>query len=335
MNLVLPKRIAILYSDAKRQYFATEKQYISEVEVFGRCKIIALYLEKMGIHTTLFPGDDNISDNLKSYKPDFVINLVDSVYGQEYLAATIPGTLELLRIPYTGSGIMGKTIDTNKFFTKNLLEQYGLTTPKFQLIKDPNDEIDPGLDFPLFAKLNEIHGSVEIDDSAVCEDEKQLTARIEFLMNTYHQPVLLEEFIMGREITAIVLEGMNTKVYAGEKIFKPETAGKYKIASFDIVWGEDAKYADAITYQKYELPSRVKEQVKTAFEILRMEDYAKFDFRLDSAGRHYFIDCNNNPALGPKSAFCAIGSILELYDVNFEDILVRLIRNTLSEKFNV
>ena len=334
MNITLPKRIAIIYSDAKREYFLTEKQYISEVEVKGRAAVIARYLEKMGIKTELFPGNAKITRHLKLYRPDFVINLVDSVYGHEYLSASIPGVLELLQIPYTGCGMMAQTLNSNKYLTRNLLEQWGLTIPKYQLIKNLTDEINPSLDYPIITKLNEIHGSIEIDDSAVCQDKKQLQDRISFLINTYHQPVLLEEFIMGREITVIVLEGLNTKVYAAEKILNPDLTGKYQIASFDAVWNEGDKFKNAISYQKYELPPQVKEQIKTAFDVLKMEDYAKFDLRLDASGRHYFIDANTNPALGPLETTCAISSVLNLYDIPFEEILTRLINNTLSSNLN-
>jgi hypothetical protein len=61
-----------------------------------------------------------------------------------------------------------------------------------------------------------------------------------------------------------------------------------------------------------------------------MEDYAKFDLRLDFSGRHYFIDCNNNPAFGPKETYCALSTILALYDIPFDQVLTRLINNTLQ-----
>ncbi len=324
----LPKKIAILYSEAKRSYFPTEQQYISEAEVKGRSKLLATHLEKIGVEVALIPGNDSLSSHLKRSKPDFVINLVDSVYGKEYLSAVIPGTLELLQIPYTGTGMLGQAINSNKFFTKNLLEQYGITTPKYQLIKEVNEQIDPVLDYPLIAKLNEIHGSVEIDDSSVCSDEKELHKRIQYLIQTYKQPVLIEEFLVGREITVIVFEGLHTKVYAAEKIFDKPAGSKYKIVTFDDNWNEDA---DTISYVKYQLPHRVKESIKLAFQVLKMEDYAKFDIRLDESGRHYIIDCNTNPALGPKN-MAAIGSITDLYGINFEELLTRLIQSQLYEQ---
>ncbi len=328
MNLPLPKRIAILYDDSRREYFPSEQAYLSSEEGKDRTALVAQRLINMGIDATTFPGNAQVTDNLKKYKPDFVINCVDSVYGQEYLSATIPATLELLQIPYTGTGVMGMTIGANKYFTKNILEQWGITTPKSQLIKESIDELDPILDFPLIAKLNDYHGSIEISDASVCENEKELRARFKYLQDIYHQPVLVEEYIAGREVSVHIIEGINTKVYAGEKIFIPENIGKYNIATFDGNWGDK----DIFTYAKYDLPERIKDSLKLAFDALKLEDFAKFDLRVDASGRHYIIDVNTNPALGPDD--CSISRILGLYDLTFEDILRKLIVNTLSDPGN-
>jgi D-alanine-D-alanine ligase len=318
------KKIAILYSDAKRQYFPTEQLYITEAEVKGRAQLIAKILKKKGFLVELFPGDACLHEALLKFKPDRVINLVDSVYGKEYLAGTIPATLELLQIPYTGSGMLAISINANKYLSKSLLEQYGVTTPKYQLIRHSADEIDEELDFPLFVKLNENHGSLEVSDVSVCFDEKMAKKQIDYLYKTYQQPILLEEFIAGREITVVLVEGGNIKIYAAEKIFHRSSDDPFKkIVTFDDNW---VSAEETITYQKYELPDSVKKAAKTAFNILKIEDYAKFDFRLDEAGRHYLIDVNVNPALGPSET-CAIASILELYGVSFYTLLDRLINN--------
>ena len=70
--------------------------------------------------------------------------------------------------------------------------------------------------------------------------------------------------------------------------------------------------------------------MKKAFEVLKMEDYAKLDIRMDSSGRYYFIDPNANPAFGPKESFCALGTIMDLYGIDFNQILRRLAINTLN-----
>jgi D-alanine-D-alanine ligase len=321
-------KIAILYSDAKEEYFPTHQAYLTEVETKQRAQDISQCLSKMNIDSAIFSGNDKLTNELEKFKPHFAINLVDSIYGQDYLCASIPGTLELLRIPYSGTGMIGQSINSNKFFTKNILELWGITIPKYQLVKEKNDPINPSLNFPLISKLNEIHGSLEMDKTAVSLDPTSLQKRLKFLIDTYRQPVIVEEFISGREITVIAVEGSNTKLYAAEKVFTSTTPNPYQIVTFDINWNENIRPENSFRYEKYELPETVKTQVKTAMEVLKMEDYAKFDLRLDSAGRHYFIDANSNPAIGPKG--CAISSILELYHISFQEILGRIIKNTLN-----
>lgn len=314
------KKIAILYSEAKREYFPTEEQYLTEAEVFERAKSLVPYFEKIGYQVEVLPGNNQLPELLaKQGSYDFVLNLVDSVAGKEHLSAAIPAALELLNIPYIGTGMLGLAINSNKFLTKKLLEQAGVPLPRYQLFTNSNEPIDTHLKFPLISKLNEVHGSVEIDQSAVSENEAHLRARLKKLFNTYKQPVLVEEFIVGRELTTYVLEGAIRKVYIGEKLF-PDTGEKYKMATFDTVWHGVNEY----TYGRVENNGALETYVRQAFEALKMDDYAKFDVRLDESGRYYFIDCNANPAFGVE---CAVGNVLNLYGIGFDEIIRRLIIN--------
>src|SRR3989338_4989751 len=196
-------RVAILYSDAKREYFATEEHYLTEAEVFDRVKLITPYFEKMGAKVITLPGNNNLGDELRKLNPGFVLNLVDSVRGDETLAPSVPGLLELLDLYYTGSGILGMSINYNKFLTKKLMEQRGLPVPRYQLMSEPNQPINPLLRYPLISKLNHIHGSVEIDETAIAENERSLRERVKKLMAVYKDDVLVEEYIAGRELAAV------------------------------------------------------------------------------------------------------------------------------------
>jgi D-alanine-D-alanine ligase len=256
-----------------------------------------------------------------------VINVVDSVKGDESLSSAIPGVLELLDLPYTGADILGLSLDTNKFLIKKLLQQNGVPAPHYQLFNSPGDYLDPTLRFPLISKLNAIHGAVEITASAVSETEKHLRERLRYLIQTYKQPVLVEEFIVGREITAILLEGMNKKVYLAEKVFS-HPADKYVFTTFEDQWISEGYVG--YFYRKYDDPL-LKEYVKKAFDVTKMYDYGKFDIRLDQSGRYFFIDSNCNPAFGPKELNVALAVILDLYGISFYEILKRLLLNTVRD----
>lgn len=322
----LPKKIAILYSEVKREYFPTEVQYITEKDAEHDAKVVSEYINRLNIETRLFSGNDTLPLELKHYQPDIVLNLVDSVKGLEHLASTVPALLELLEISYTGAGILGSALCFNKFLVKKLLEQNGVPVPHYQLFNTPSDPINPTLRYPLISKLNEIHGSVEITKDCISENEKHLRERLKFLIKTYDQPVLVEEFIVGREVSGILLEGLNKKVYLAEKVFtKP--GEKYLFATFDDQW---INSYSGFHYQKYE-DKVLGEYIKKAFETTEMADYAKFDIRIDQSNRYYFIDSNVNPAFGPKELECAISVILDMYGVSFLEILKRLIINTLRD----
>jgi D-alanine-D-alanine ligase len=313
--------IGIIYSDVRREYFPTEAQYITEKDAEEDARVIGSFLQELGFNVLYHPGNSGLPAWLRKSKPNLVLNLVDSVKGKESLASAIPGVLELLEIPYTGADILGLSLDTNKFVIKKLLQQNGVPVPNFQLFNTPKDYIDPALRFPLISKLNSIHGSVEITSDAVSENEKQLRKRLGYLIRAYKQPVLVEEFISGREITVIVLQEKKKSVFQAEKIFK-DTGRKYLFLTFEDQWLTEMNAA--FHYVKYEDPL-LKEYVKKAFNVTKMGGYAKFDIRLDQSGRYFFIDTNCNPALGPKELDVALSVIMDLHEVGFSEVLERLI----------
>ncbi len=326
-------KLAIIYSYVEREFFPTEEQYITEKDAERDANIIADEIRKLGVETILIPGNDKLTEELLTHKPEMVLNLVDSIKGKEYLAATIPGILDMLNITFTGAGLLGLALTYNKFLTSQLLQSARIPVPNFQIFYTPGDILEPYLRFPLISKLNEIHGAVEINETAIAENEKQLRERLAFLINTYDQPIIVEEYISGREITAFVLQGNVTKIYLAEKIFnKPDQ--KYIFSTFQDQWGEEKPGEEPFHYEKYE-DTLLKEYVKKAFDTTDMEDYAKFDIRLDSSGRYFFIDSNANPAFGPQELMTAMGYIVQkLYGVPFAEILKRLINNTIGNGTN-
>lgn len=322
--LVLPKKVAILYSDVKRQYFRTEQEYLSEEGADLYAAEVAKYVGKMGINVETIAGDNMLASNLQKFDPDMAINLVDSVRGVATLGSSIPGVLEVLHIPYTGAGTLGWSLGCNKFLMYQLLQSSGIPVPTHQLVMSSSDAINPELRYPLFPKLNYEHSSIGVGKDSICTNERELRAKIKDLVTTYKQPVLIDEFIAGIEVTASVLDGMNTKVYA---VQRRVGASNDDVVTFDTKWRD---YLN-MTYEKYEDP-QLKVLVKEAFELLKMSDYARIDVRIDAAGRYYFIDPNANPFFGPpKETHATYSMILDMHGVSFEESLKRLFYNTLED----
>jgi hypothetical protein len=168
-----------------------------------------------------------------------------------------------------------------------------------------SDAINPELRYPLFPKLNYEHSSIGVGKDSICTNERELRAKIKDLVTTYKQPVLIDEFIAGIEVTASVLDGINTKVYA---VQRKVGESNDDVVTFDTKWRD---YLN-MSYEKYEDP-QLKILVKEAFELLKMSDYARIDVRIDAAGRYYFIDPNANPFFGPPKETHATYSMIPDY----------------------
>jgi len=324
----LPKKVAIIYSDVKREYFATEDEYLSEEGADVYANDIAKYINKMGIDVNCLPCDDKIATNLKSYDPSLVLNLVDTVRGQTNLGVSIIGLLEILNIPYTGAGTLGWSLGTNKFVMYKLMQSNGIPVPNHQLVTSHSEMIDPNLRYPLFPKLNIEHSSIGIDENSICENERQLRSKVRDLIEKYKQPILIDEFVAGIEVTSAVLDSVNTKVYSVQRKTGKDT--KEDVMTFDKKW----RNWEDIQYIKYDAP-KLKEYVKKTFDVLKMSDYARIDIRIDASGRFYFIDPNCNPFFGPpKETHATYSIILDMYGIDFTETLKRIFINTLNDAKN-
>jgi len=245
----------------------------------------------------------------------------------------VPAALELLAIPYTGTNILGFSIGCNKYLTHALLSQHGIPVPRFQLMTTPKASLDPTLRFPLILKLNEEHSNVEIKLESVVENEVELRKRLRYLLKTYEQDVLVSEFIDGREFASFLFHSYNKKVYSVERVINLPGNPKHQFMDYDLVWETTGKeYADRLRRVKHHDPI-LEAFVKKAFNVMRMDDYGKFDIRMDRSGNYYFIDANANCHFAPPESFCdcEISHVMEMYGMPFRVLLKRLLQNTMRE----
>ncbi len=317
------KLVAVAYSHVEREWFPTEEAYLGEVEVEERAQEVVDTLTRLGFKAKGYPGDPYFLTNLLVDKPDVVINLVDTLRGKDKLSTSVPAALELSNIPYTGAGIEGFVLGTNRNLTKRVLLSYDIPTPSFQFIRRVGTAVEEELGFPLIVKLNESGGSIGIDNHAVKENMKDVQKKVDDMISTYKTPVVIERFVGGPEITVVVFDDGNKKhVFMGEKIFKKKQDGKHFFTSFE-------SYDDFYTY-KYKIPEgpiveKISRLAIRAFNGLSHKDYAKFDIRIDEETlTPYFIDSNPNTAFGPAVGLPLI-DVLQLYGVEFDTVLLSLL----------
>jgi len=318
------KLVAVAYSFVDKNLFPNEEAYIAEKEVEDRAQEVLEEIKKLGLEGKGYLGDQYLLTNLLVDRPDVIVNLVDTVRGKDKLASAIPAFLEYANIPFTGCGVTGMVIGSNRHLFKELLDYNKIPTPEYKFIRDLRSNTPPPFEPPYIVKLNESGGSMGIDNRAVKETVAQVLKKVEDLQGDYKIPVLVEKFIDGQEITGVVFEDGKTRhVFLAEKKFRVKADGKHEYTSI-----ESYDNPNAAKYQlvEEELEKKVSELCAKAFEILRFSDYAKFDIRVDEKdGTPYFIDCNPNTALGPGDQ--PMTQVMQLHGIEFGDILASLLSN--------
>ncbi len=315
--------VVVAYSHVEREWFPTEDAYRAEVEVEERSTQVAEVIKGLGVEVKTLPGNQYFLTNLLVDKPALVLNLVDTLKGKDNLQTSVPAALELSNIPYTGAGMAGMVIGNDRNLTKRLLMGYDIPTPAFQFIRRVGTKVQEDLGLPLIVKLNSSGGSVGIDNKAVKEKVKEAQKKVDKMIADYKQPVIVEQFVDGPELTVCVFDDGNKKhVFMGEKEFGIMPDGKHYFTSI-----ESYDHLNAYKYKPVEEPLRTKvaRLAVRAFQGLYYKDYAKFDIRYDQrTNTPYFTDANPNTAFGPDLGL-PFTEVALMYGVKFETIVASML----------
>jgi D-alanine-D-alanine ligase len=250
-------------------------------------------------------ADEDAYEMLLRGNFDFAFNIAEGIRG-EAREAQIPAMLEMLGIPYSGSGVTTLAITLDKRRTKEVLVANGIRTPRFQLLSRAED-LAPGLDFPLFLKPNGEGSSRGITAKSLVSSKDELEEVATEMVATYRQPVLIEEYLTGREFTVGLLGNPPEVLPIVEVGFDglPEDAPKFDC--YEVKWIYDSLDAG---YDTTTCPARVDDDLRSrieiaatrTFEALEVRDLCRLDLRLDGDGEPSVFDVNALPGLIPDPA---------------------------------
>jgi D-alanine-D-alanine ligase len=261
--------------------------------------------------------DDTIEpviSQLKDFQPELVFNLAESFRGKSALESNVAALLNLLDLRYTGSSPAGLILAGDKTLTKKVLAFHGIRSAKFAtMYRGQSDWVDSGINFPLLVKPPQEDASLGITQKSVVNDIKELLDVISSTQQEYQSPVLVEEFIDGREFYVGVIG--NSKVETLPLIeldFSKFPEGLPKIASWEAKWGDDgdekgAEFEGTQSIFPTDMPDELTEKIQKvaidSFQALRLRDYARIDLRVTAKEEVYVIEANPNCYLEKNSEF--------------------------------
>jgi D-alanine-D-alanine ligase len=267
-------------------------------------------------------------------KPDVVFNLFEGNLDDTETESYVAGLLQWKGIPFTGSPPQTLTMARAKHTTKLLLRGAGLPTADF-IVMDHLPVPDCKLEFPVIVKPARQDASVGLDQESVCTDQYQLEQRASYIYETYGAPVLIEEYLCGREFNVALLElPVLEALPPAEIVFPSERPGYWPILTYDGKWRPGTPDYDT-TPPKFpadispRLARRLTTIAKKAYQVLGCRDYARVDFRLNALGRPCVLEVNPNPEISDHAGFAGC---LRSADISHPEFIRRLVEQALTRR---
>jgi D-alanine-D-alanine ligase len=243
---------------------------------------------------------------VRTFRPKVVFNLCESLEGESRFESVVPVMLERLGVAFTGSPADALRTCLHKFEANELLRRAGVRVPFTKRVTASHELV--ALPLPAIVKPDREDGSVGIDATSIVHDLAAARARIDALVNELAQPVVVQEYVSGREISVSFLGYPDPRVLPlGEIAFDTSVEGSPEILTYAAKWHPDS--VDFVTTKPVAAalsPTDMRKLAacgRRAFAALGLRDYGRVDLRVDDAGEPWVIDVNPNCDLSHDGGF--------------------------------
>ncbi|MDZ7332582.1 MAG: D-alanine--D-alanine ligase [candidate division KSB1 bacterium] len=330
-------KILIAYNEPiKRPGY--DLDYISEAGVKDEAEAVYQAILKLG-HVPAYLAAKNLDQILSKidrFGPDLIFNLCEGFHGRAQNEMYLAALWELLGIPYTGNPPLTLGLAQDKVLAKRLFQSAQILTPPYEVFLKMPEAC--GLDYPVIAKPSREDASLGIEQgAAILYNFDELKQRVGDLLMKYQQPILVEQFIDGREFNISILGNDPPRALAISEISFDELG-----TTAPHITGYEAKWLiDHPLYQKtpaicpanitIELKLRLEQIALQVYEILGGRDYGRIDTRVDADGNIFVLEYNPNPDISSEAGFVRA---LKAFGISYNDFVEQLIIEALKRKSN-
>ena len=278
-------------------------------------------LQSGGHKVTFLEGNLDLTKLLPQVQPDICFNICEGHVGDSR-EAHVPAILEMLRLPYTGSRVLTQALTLDKPMTKRVLAYHGLPTPSFQVFERVDEPLEAEMSFPLFVKPSREGTGMGISPDSIVHDQAHLRQQLRRLFERYEQPVLVEQYIEGREITVGVVGNLTgpvawrlpedeeaPRVSRGLQFLPPLEIDLHRYETESGIYTSRIK-TDLVHDFYWTCPAPLEEELveelnwltAATFRVTGCQDVARVDFRLDKHhdNQPMILEINPLPGLNPE-----------------------------------
>ena len=289
-----PKDVINIYGIATKEHY--EPKTIEKV---------AAALEKGGHTVKIIEGTMSSVDEMQSFmpkvvageRPGMVFNMAYGIQGHDRYTH-LPAMLEMLGVPYTGSGPESHAIVQDKVMTKIILQRNNLPTANFWVFSSPDDDFED-LTFPVIVKPKMESTSMGMK---IVNNWKDLRIAVKEEIEKYQQDALVEQFISGREFAVGLLGNRNHLEVLPIVEFALKDPKQIQTRSDKM-----KKPIEKVCPAKLDadVERKMKQLCVEAFNKLGLYDYSRVDIRMDAEGRMYILELNSMASLNQTGSFVA------------------------------
>jgi D-alanine-D-alanine ligase len=288
-------------------------------------------LRKEGHSVQFIPANRNLPQRVLDYKPHICFNISEGLNGDSR-ESQVPGFLELMGIPYTGSRIMANTIALDKPLTKTVWAAAGLPVAASQAMAAVDEPLNENLTYPLIVKPSREGSGMGLDPASVVRNDTELRTQVAKVVNRYHQPALIEKFLSGREFTVGVMG------HPGAQLRRPEFYGPNGFHYFPIIEVEspnsevgicdfaikhvDADRATLAQNISDEFRNYVYDIVVRGHNAIGALDISRSDVRCDEDGNPFLLEINPLPGLSKNSH---IPTMTRLSGMTYDELVTEIL----------
>ena len=255
---------------------------------------------------------------LKGELPGLVFNVSYGIQGQARYAH-VPSILEMIGIPYVGSGPLAHGLALDKVVAKIIFRQHNLPTPEFVVLNSWEDELPSDISFPMVVKPKNESVSFGV---TVVHNESELREAARTIFEAFKQPILAERYIEGREINVGLIGNNPSEAFPPVELLFPGNGPS--------IYTYQDKIHQSGREIGFECPAKVSEETveeakklaRRAFEVLGCYDCARVDMRLDTDGNLQLLEVNSLPSMGEHGSY-TIGA--QYVGLDFPALVNRLV----------
>jgi D-alanine-D-alanine ligase len=277
---------------------------LEEYDSLEVIRAIAAALRSLGHTTIRLGGGRKFLANITGKRVDCVFNISEGRGSLRSREAQVPAVLEMLNIPYTGSDPLTLSVTLDKPLAKQIVRDSGVATPAWHLIetqaqlKKLNDK---DIILPAFVKPAYEGSSKGIRLNSKADTYSKVRSITAALLKQYNQPVLIEQYIEGEEVTVGII-GNSPPSIVGIMHVVPRRKFKTFVYSLEV----KRDYRNLVDYEcPAKFPANVIKRIESssikAFRALGCRDVSRVDFRIGRDGIPYFLEVNPLPGLNPVS----------------------------------